>query len=951
MVAVAMAGTGGVQAQISRPATRPAGTTRPTTKPTTRPAKKTKTLEQSHKAYMAGKYPEAAEGYRGLLNDESKQVAAAIGLADVLKITGKYSEAIETLQGVADKGKQNPAWYPAIIDALTYVGKYTEALQYCDAGLKLPAADCAITAELIYLRGRLLETFGRDEEARENYRKVETIIDAGKYRKNAAALVAIGKILDRYAVLSGRKASDQAPNILHNYFQEAYLKVAPDYWPANVAAAKLLLEKHNARAAVQELRLAMKLNPKIPDVYAGLGVAELHRWRFKKCLANANKALRINPHHASSLYLKAVCYMQWRKFHKVPPLLEKILETNPNSIEALSLLAAAHIRMFEPEKATPFIERVGKIDPNCEDLPLTIGVWLVSGRQFAEAEAYLKRAVELAPKKAGPIAALGTMYMQTGQEVEARKALETAHKLDDFRKDVAHYLTVAKALEKFAVKETEHFIVKVDKEHDLVLLDQVSDYMESIYPEVTGDYGFEPTQKTIVEILPFQKDFSARISGRAWLPTVGACTGRVIAITAPNRTRGVLGLHNWAQVLRHEFAHTVTLGATNNRIPHWFTEACAVWQQKDKRAFHYMKTLADATHKKRLFPVNKIDWGFITPKKRGDRKLAYAQSEWMMDYIIRTYGFETIPKMLQAFAEGKTQKQVFKEVVGVSEKQFDKDFRKWAAATVKKWGIENPDETKPKGGVLGGIFGGKKKPNPAKVAAKKAKELLGKRKFKQARGQAAKALKTDPKNQTALRVLSQCYLHDKRWADAIAAMETLRDAHPFDSFSYSHLAKIYVQLGQPEKALPNLIYLHRHTMNDPKYARQIAETYRSLKQYDSAAKYFREVIYINPYETSATEALAGIYLKMKKYDQARAAAKNLTLLEDDSARSWNYLAMVRYRIALATKNIDELHQAREDAEKAQKLDPKGRAIQILQYIDAAIKKMQNDPTATSADDS
>ena len=53
-----------------------------------------------------------------------------------------------------------------------------------------------------------------------------------------------------------------------------------------------------------------------------------------------------------------------------------------------------------------------------------------------------------------------------------------------------------------------------------------------------------------------------------------------------------VGLYDWLRVVRHEYTHTITLSRTNNRIPHWFTEACAVSQEPGPRDFDTCKMLA-----------------------------------------------------------------------------------------------------------------------------------------------------------------------------------------------------------------------------------------------------------------------------------------------------------------------------------------------------------------------
>jgi tetratricopeptide (TPR) repeat protein len=666
--------------------------------------------------------------------------------------------------------------------------------------------------------------------------------------------------------------------------------------------------------------------------------------------------------------------MAWRKFDEVAPIAEKVLETNPNHLDALSLLAAVHIRMRQEDQAKPYIQKVKDVNEGYYGLPLAIAEWLSAGRQFQQAEVYYKQAIALRPELAEPLAGLGKMYMQTGDEVQAQEILRQANELDDYRSDVANFLAVVNRIldpEHFVVRETDNFIIKVDKNYDLIMLDQMAQYMESIYDEVCGDFDHYPAEKTIIEIMPTHQQFSLRISGRGWIGTVGACTGRVIVLAAPHLERSQLGLHNWAQVMRHEYTHTVTLAATNNNIPHWFTEACAVWQQKDKENYRYVRMLVNATRQGRLFNVKEIDWGFIRPKRRGDRSLAYAQAQWMMEYIISEHGFMKITDMLKAFGEGMTQKQVFDEVLGVPEESFDQEFQQWAKVQVKQWGFEADEPMDLKEARKQA----KENQDDANCQAELARSLLARRKVGPALKSAGKALELDPKNVTALKikaqvlmlqkkhekaiqaarelqkvdptsavaplVIARSYLEKRKFVQAIAPLEQLKTQQPLNSFSYEKLAEIYTQLGDPEKALPNLLHLHRHTMREPQYARQIAETYRLMGREDLAEKYFQEVTYINPYESTAYESIASMQVRQKQYDEALETAHRLTLLEPENARSWDYLAQIRYRQARQNQDRQMLLLAKEAAEKSVQLKPDGLGQRILSAVEDLLEKMDS----------
>ncbi|HAU38588.1 MAG TPA: hypothetical protein DCX07_12835 [Phycisphaerales bacterium] len=962
VLAVLLAG-GTAPAQDAPPPTTRAAESRPASAPASQPGANL-SPEQCRAAFLKGDYAAAADGYRGLLAGLGPRVPAAVGLAEALAAEGKYDQAAEALDRVADQAGADAAWHVARAELFAVVGQYDRALDHARQAVRLRPDWMPAIAAL----GAAQETLGRREDAAATYRSAEDVFASDACRKDPRSLVAAGLVLDRYGVLTARRASEQGQNILRNYLQEAYQKLDRTYWPAHVAAGMFLLAKHRPQQAAKEFELAAALNPRIADVHVGQGILALEAWDFEQCLGKADAALAINPNSVDARMLRAVCLMQWRKFEQVPAELDAILRINPNHLEALSLYAALRVRQGRADEASPFAARVEKINPSCAALPAAIGQWLSAGRQFDEARRQLLRAVELEPNLAGPLAELGLLYLQTGQEDQARETLRKAHALDDYRQDVVNYLRLLDRLEKFLVRRTEHFIVKVDAKRDAVLLDQVSEYLEKIHGEVCGDFDHAPAEPTLVEIFPTHEEFSVRVSGRGWIGTVGASTGRVIALVAPTpeERRNPFGTHNWATVLRHEYAHTVTLSATGNRIPHWFTEACAVWEQPDRRNYQAVQQLTEAVRTGRLFPVRELDWGFIRPRRGGDRGLAYAQSEWMLEYIIRRRSYSAVPKMLQSFRDGRSQAEAFRDVLGVSEEQFDKDFRAWAREQVREWGFD-PDPPKD---LIAAELAAKLQPLDAGAQADYAVALYLRGKTAEADQAAQKALALDADNTGALavraltamardeldqavrhaerlerldhaghvapRVLARCALKKRQYARAIAALELFKQRRPLDEFSYKELAALYVQLGQPEKALPNLLELHRRTMTDQKYARQAADIYRMLDKPDQALEYYRQVLHINPYETSAYEAVAAIHRDAGRFDPAIQAVRNVCLLEPDSDQSWIQLAMMRYLAGREPRDDEQLRQARQDAEKALKLNPSGQAQKVLDLIDQAL---------------
>ena len=117
---------------------------------------------------------------------------------------------------------------------------------------------------------------------------------------------------------------------------------------------------------------------------------------------------------------------------------------------------------------------------------------------------------------------LGLLYMQTGQEDKAQKTFTKVNEIDDYRADVINYLQLLEKLGKFKIRETDHFIIKVDGDTDSILLDQVAEQAEKIHREVCSDFAFEPKEKCMLEFFPTHQMFSIRITGKGWIGTVGA---------------------------------------------------------------------------------------------------------------------------------------------------------------------------------------------------------------------------------------------------------------------------------------------------------------------------------------------------------------------------------------------------------------------------------------------
>lgn len=646
------------------------------------------TWERADELLVTGEYAEAASAYESLGREATRtadKVATAVGGADALRMMGKYGAALGRLEAIDFADDRRGDARVARARVLAETGRLEEALAELERALEsYPQQSTARR-----LTGEWRETRGEYAQAIEAYAWFEALLKRG-YPASATVLVDAGIAMHRLTVLRQDAGTAETMRyVLHELLQPAYERVDKRCWPALVASADLLLSKYNLREAAGDYEAALKINPHLVDAHVGLGLIALEGWQFEEVEKRVEAALKANPGSVAGFRLKARLHLTERKYSEAQDAARRALETNSRDIEALGLLAAAATRAGDGDTAALALQRAREVVPGSARPSFEMGQWLAAGRQFAEAEIHFQRAIELAPHEPYPRTALGLMYMEIGDERAARRALQAAWRLDPYNAETKNTLDLLDTLDRFTSDTTEHFQVKSLDGADAAVRGYMAAYLESIHAEIAGKFGGEPPQRTTIEIFPDHRAFAVRITAKPWIHTIGACTGPVIAMDAPRSGDGAHPF-NWARVLRHEYVHTVTLAATRNRIPHWLTEGLATWSENSvagERSLAWREMLAMAYRRGRLFDLTTIDFGFARPRRHDDRTLAYAQSEWMVEYLIATRGFEVFDPMLKALAAGDSQEDVFRSVVGAGTEAFIRAFRAWAGGEIASWGM------------------------------------------------------------------------------------------------------------------------------------------------------------------------------------------------------------------------------------------------------------------------
>jgi predicted Zn-dependent protease len=622
----------------------------------------------------------------------------------------------------------------------------------------------------------------------------------------------IGQALDRWATLT--QAYRNNPGLdrtILGIFVRVYDEIDREFWPAHVAAAEYFASHDQRKEAMEELAAALDANPNYEPAFRLLGRLKLQEFDFDTADECVDQMRGMNPDSVAADLLAARSFLAQRRPEEAEPIIQHVLRSHPLDIEALGLLAATSALQLKEDRTAAILAEVDKIDPTNASAYFEVAEQLASMRQYPRAAEKYKIAIARAPWWTAAQNGLGLLYTQSGDEQSAHVILNAAHELDPFNLATTNYLRLLDMMDGFARKESAHFIVIYDAKADPVIPEYFSDYLESVQADICGQFHYTPPLKTYIEVFPTHDAFSVRTTGSSWIGTVGASTGRVIALVSPRAGEGTMGTFNWAQVLRHEYTHTVTLGVTDNRIQHWMTEGLAVNEERAPLRWEWVPMLYHAVKEHGLFPLDKLTWAFVRPRRPIDRQLAYAESFWICKYVEQIYGHDAILRMLDDCRNAMPQEQFFPKETGRSMDQFQSDFFGWCDKQIASWGYDADTS----------------------------------------------------KKYADLREDAEGLLKERNYAESAKKWEQIAVIRPVDALPHQRLAGLYLskELHDPEKAIEQLAILEKVELKDNRYAKRIARLYRDEEKWSDEAKYALTAVYIDPYDASAHELLAGAYEK------------------------------------------------------------------------------------------
>ena len=756
---------------------------------------------------------------------------------------------------------------------LLYVDSYLASGQYQQGldDIERQAAPSAQDVYWQYARGRLLEAMGRLDEAEEIYREVAS--ENLEIWPNILSLAELldyrgrrGEAFEAYALfyrpykngafrsadllgLAGRALSQVNEfRDANEAFTTAYKLDATN--PRNLTWwGDLFREKYNNADAIRTLEEALAANPNYADAYVALartGGGFSNREKY------ATTALENNPNQVAALSVMAGLHILDSEYEEARQKLETALSINPTSLEALAHLASVHFLTGDSLSFLDVEAQALAINSQGGSFYVDLSKNAELKFRYPDAVRFAEMAVEADRRNIEGFSQLGISLLRLGQPDAARRYLDYSFDQDPFNLFVGNTLTLLDEYANFATLESPHFRLIIHQSERDVLGPAILELAEQAYAELTRKYPYEPQDKILLEAYNDPADFAVRIAGVPHLGLLGVSFGDVLALNTPRAQEE--GEYNWARTLWHELTHTISIGLAQNKLPRWFAEGLAVFEEKEARPEWNREMeleLLMAYEEDLLLPLSNMDRGFTRPSFQGQILLSYFHSGQIIDYIHDTFGENALAEIMRGYANGLDDAAAIEAATGQNLQAIDRGFRQQLDQRLQTLepvlaGMPNPFGESEGGGLL---------------------DRLG--------GTSDNAL---------LRLLREG--HEARESgnldDATRLFKEAIDLYPAytnPGNAYDGLAAIYrsqQDTTQLMAVLEDFLGISEH--GQPQ-AHELGELYLTRDNTEKAIQYLARSLDVNPYEREVHGQLADLYTLMGNHAGATRSYRALLNLD------------------------------------------------------------------------
>jgi len=612
----------------------------------------------------------------------------------------------------------------------------------------------------------------------------------------------------------------------------------------------LFFERFNNEEAHNLFEEALKIDKDNAQAY--LGIAEVETEGFSEnAVVAAQKAADLDPKLYQAHEQLAYLALEDSNEETAAKQADLALAISGEALDAMAIHLA--LDYLHDKNDSPWADRILKINPAYGEAFSTAGHFYVINRRYDEAIRVYRKALELNPRLWEARAQLGVNLMRLGDDTEARQQLEQCYNANYKSYETVNSLRLLDKYKDFITYKTPTTILRLHKKEaellrpyiETELLRDIADYNQKYKMKLKG-----PVQ---VEVYPDHEDFAVRTMGMPGLGALGVTFDAVIAMDSPSGRPP--GSFHWASTLRHEMSHVYVLEATNSRVPRWFTEGLAVYEETAAAPDWGDRLDPDAIHAiqhKLLLPVAELDRGFIRPKYQAQVIVSYFQGGKICSYIAEKWGYSKLLDMIQAYNKLESTPDVFQKVLGISTTDFDKEFLAWLDAQTKVT-TSHFDEWRDELKIL--------------VADDRAKKYDDVIKI----GNSIRDWYPDyVETGSVYEMLADAYSAKGDKDNARKQLEKYNDVGGRDPKLVERLATLEEEAGEPKKAAAALDRLNYIYPEDQELHKRLGDLWLAQNNVPGAIREYQALLALKPLDQATSHyQLAEAFRKANQLDQAR----------------------------------------------------------------------------------
>jgi tetratricopeptide (TPR) repeat protein len=577
-----------------------------------------------------------------------------------LREAGRYAEAIAAAHRLD--------LAPALGGLLRMTGQWDEAERVLvDARSRSRPDSLLVVLEL----GLQREERGERDAAFRDFDRFIDVYNGRRNRLTSAELAAVATAVEHLSVRDFALARDAL-----RAYEEA-IAADSENLDARQALGELFLSRYNgteARATFEEILARDSTNPR-----ALIGLARTARFSGEGGVtALVARSLTANPHLVEGHVFLAELLSEVDDYAGARRELAEALAVNPRSLAALSTRAAVEWLVGDSAAFEATRRAVLSLNPRYAPFYVTVADLVSRHRLYGDAVTFARRGVALDTLAWRAYGLLGINELRLAMMDSGRVHLERGFAGDPFDVWTKNTLDLLDTLDAFPVRRSAHFRVVADPQEIDLLAPYALPLAEDAYAGMARRYGVTLDQPTRVELFRRHADFSVRTMGLVGLGALGVSFGPVVVMDAPSaRPRGDF---NWGSTLWHELAHSFHMVVSHGRVPRWFTEGLAVYEERMARpgwGDDLTPDFLSAYRSKRLLPVSELNDGFVRPAYPEQLLFSYYEASLVCEMITTERGFPALVDLLRAFGDRLDAPAAFQRVLGVDMPQFARQFTAW----------------------------------------------------------------------------------------------------------------------------------------------------------------------------------------------------------------------------------------------------------------------------------